>query len=155
MKISEAAKQQLVESGIMESAVELVESICDRERHWVCDPEHGLYYMHAPIGRTTIWLEYTQDEEGQRYLQRAHSHRMSIRDEYAGKNVEYQEGPTPEVPYCVSCNTALEMQRIGLNYLLYPFAVTAPRCPVCGQVFFTPHIMETKIVPVEINLEDK
>lgn len=153
MEISEKAKLILEEKGITISGVDTVESYCDKRSLDIIDPATGLHYMHAQVGRNTIWLEFTETD-GKRELQDVYAHRMAIRDELSGP-CQYQEGATPDTPYCRGCNAALVPTRTHMHYLCYPFVKELPRCPICGQLFISPEFMRERLAPVEKGLEDK
>lgn len=56
---------------------------------------------------------------------------------------------------CVKCGVPLEMAPVKLHYLGHSFTQELPRCPVCGQMLVPEELVEDKIQPVEITLEDK
>ncbi len=154
MKISEEALAHLEDIGVSVSAVDIVEEYADKSGYRVFCAENGLHYIHSAVGRNTIWIGYAETD-GERELRDCYTHRMSIRDEYAGKSVQRAEGPAPAATHCECCNRELAESRVFLRYLCYPFVLALPRCPQCGQVFLTPEIMRKKVAPVEKNLEDK
>lgn len=56
---------------------------------------------------------------------------------------------------CGKCKVPLELALVKLSYLGHSFQQELPRCPVCGQMFIPEKMVEDKIQPVEITLEDK
>lgn len=60
-----------------------------------------------------------------------------------------------EALVCAKCKVPLEPAPVTLSYLGHSFRQELPRCPVCGQVFIPEKMVDNKIQPVEITLEDK
>lgn len=56
---------------------------------------------------------------------------------------------------CARCNVALVPAPVKLTYLGHSFTQEFPRCPKCGEVFIPESVVDDKIQPVEISLEDK
>lgn len=56
---------------------------------------------------------------------------------------------------CAKCGVPLQPAPVQLSYLGHSFTQDFPRCPCCGQLFIPEQVVEDKLHPVEITLEDK
>ncbi len=56
---------------------------------------------------------------------------------------------------CMKCQVPLELAPVDLCYLGHSFTQELPRCPRCGQMLVPEELVQDKIQPVEITLEDK
>ena len=56
---------------------------------------------------------------------------------------------------CDRCGKPLVMGEVRFTYLDFDFKETRPKCPQCGQVFLSEEFVNTKVVTLEEQLEEK
>lgn len=56
---------------------------------------------------------------------------------------------------CDRCGKELVMGEVRFSYLDFDFRETLPKCPQCGQVFLSEEFVNTKVVSLEEQLEEK
>ncbi len=56
---------------------------------------------------------------------------------------------------CKRCNVPLEEIEAKFTYLEKHFSHKVPRCPQCGQVYFTEELVQGKIRQLEYSMEEK
>jgi YgiT-type zinc finger domain-containing protein len=61
----------------------------------------------------------------------------------------------PRTLICFRCRKALEPRKTDFTYLGHTFYADLPRCPECGQVYISEELVRSRIIQVEMNMEDK
>lgn len=56
---------------------------------------------------------------------------------------------------CKKCQCRLEDSEVFFSYLDRQFTYIVPRCPICGQVYISEELVETRIAQLERALEEK
>lgn len=56
---------------------------------------------------------------------------------------------------CDRCGKELVIGEVKFTYLDFDFRENLPKCPQCGQVFLSEEFVNTKVVSVEEQLEEK
>ncbi len=56
---------------------------------------------------------------------------------------------------CKACDRELVLRAADFEYLGQTFQTELLRCPVCGQVYIPPELVDGKMAEVEMIMEDK
>lgn len=57
--------------------------------------------------------------------------------------------------FCGKCNVPLVMKKADFQYMRFTFNHEVPVCPVCGQVYLSEELVNSKVKQIEKTFEEK